>query len=75
VNIDSYASLLHVRRLGYRFERVAGRGKILVRNEPIATFVQEAFEGIAAGRFKSIAQVADHLEQYPTFSSRYVRAG
>ena len=37
--------------VGYRHERRAGHGMILVRDEPVASIVQEALEGYALGRF------------------------
>ena len=38
--------------VGYRYQRVSGRGNMLVRNEPLASIVQEALEGYASGRFQ-----------------------
>ncbi|MDE1979330.1 MAG: hypothetical protein KGI86_08385 [Betaproteobacteria bacterium] len=38
--------------VGYRSQRVSGRGNMLVRNEPLASIVQEALEGYASGRFQ-----------------------
>lgn len=51
---------------GYRFER-SGEGKILVRDEPIASLVQEAMEGFASGRFATQAEVKRYLEAQPLF--------
>lgn len=53
--------------LGLKYETVAGRGKILVRDEPVASVIQEAIEGFAHGRFRSQAEVARFLEQQPAF--------
>ncbi|MEE4538259.1 MAG: recombinase family protein [Erythrobacter sp.] len=39
--------------IGYRFEAKSGHGKILVRDEPIASILQEALEGYACGRFQT----------------------
>ncbi len=39
--------------LGYRYEKVAGHGKLLVRDEPVASIIQEGLEGYASGRFGS----------------------
>src|SRR5690606_26357283 len=39
--------------VGYRYESVRGRGKMLKRHEPVATVIQEALEGYANGRFET----------------------
>ena len=52
---------------GYRYERRAGHGKILVRDEPTASVMVEALEGFAAGRFQTIAEVRRFLEAHPDF--------
>lgn len=47
---------------------VAGHsGLLLVRNEPLASIVQEAMEGFAAGRFETQAEVKRFLESQPSF--------
>lgn len=53
--------------VGYRYERVSGRGKMLVRHEPEATVVQEALEGYASGRFETQADVMRFLRHNPLF--------
>ena len=53
--------------VGYRYQRVAGRGNMLVRNEPFASIVQEALEGYASGRFQLQAEVKRFLESFPEF--------
>ncbi len=53
--------------VGFRYERVSGRGKMLVRNEPLASIVQEALEGFASGRFQIQAEVKRFLESFPEF--------
>ncbi len=54
--------------VGYRYQAVAGRGKMLVRDEPIASIVQEALEGYAAGRFETPTEVQRFfLEITPSF--------
>lgn len=53
--------------VGYRYEKVAGHGKLLVKNEPLASIVKEAFEGFASGRFASQAEVKRFLEAQPAF--------
>ena len=51
--------------LGYRY--IKGHGKELVRDEPIASIVQEALEGFASGRFTSKGEVRQFLEDQPEF--------
>ena len=53
--------------IGYRYERVAGHGKLLVRNEPIASIIAEALEGFASGRFGSVTEVKRFLEAQPAY--------
>ncbi len=51
---------------GFRFAQTR-EGKMLVRDEPIASIVQEAMEGFASGRFASQAEVKRFLEAQPLF--------
>ena len=53
--------------IGYKYERVAAHGKILVPNEPIASIIREALEGFADGRFTSQVEVKRFLEGKPDF--------
>ena len=53
---------------GYRHEHKAGEGKVLVRDEPDASILQEALEGFASGRFQTRAEVRRFLEMHPSFS-------
>jgi len=53
--------------LGYKYEDIKGQGKTLVRNEPIASIVQEGLEGFASGRFSSQIEVARFFESHPEF--------
>jgi len=53
--------------VGYRYERVSGHGKLLVRNEPVASIVQEALEGYASGRFETQVEVKRFFESRPDF--------
>src|SRR3546814_18297609 len=43
--------------LGYRYEKSPTGGSILVRDEPVASIIQEGLEGYASGRFNSKAEV------------------
>ena len=53
--------------LGYRYERRDGEGKVLVRDEPVASIIQEALEGFAIGRFQTQAEVKRFLESKPEY--------
>ncbi len=53
--------------MGYKYEKVEGHGKLLVRNEPIASLIQEALEGYASGRFDAQVEVKRFLESKPDF--------
>lgn len=53
--------------VGYRYQRTSGQGKILVRDEPLASIVQEALEGYATGRFQLQVEVKRFLESFPEF--------
>lgn len=55
---------------GYRYATVKGQGKILVRDEPLASVIAEAFEGYATGRFDSQAEVKRFLEAQPGFPGK-----
>ncbi len=53
--------------LGYRYQQVSGRGKMLKRQEPVASVIQEALEGYASGRFETQAEVMRFLQDHPLF--------
>ncbi|UWQ35020.1 recombinase family protein [Leisingera sp. M527] len=53
--------------IGYVYGKDKLHGKILTRDEPIASIVQEALEGFAMGRFQSQAEVKRFLESQPAF--------
>jgi len=52
---------------GYKYVTTRSEGKVLVRDEPIASIVQEALEGYATGRFETQAEVGRFLESQPLF--------
>ncbi len=52
---------------GYKYQNVPGRGKMLKRDEPVASVVQEALEGYAMGRFEMQADVMRFLQTHPIF--------
>ncbi|WP_372340445.1 recombinase zinc beta ribbon domain-containing protein [Parvularcula sp. IMCC14364] len=61
---------------GYRYKATKGQGKILVRDEPLASIVQEALEGFASGRFGTQSEVKRFLENsgvYPRNREGIVR--
>lgn len=53
--------------VGYRYEKCGSHGRMLVRDEPLASIVQEALEGFASGRFDLHAEVKRWLEVQPAF--------
>ncbi len=53
---------------GYRYEKVPGRGRMLVPDEPAASIVREAFAGMAHGRFRSIGDVKHYLDEHSNIS-------
>ena len=52
---------------GYKYERAKSRGKILVRDEPVASVMREALLGFASGRFQTRAEMRRFLESHPNF--------
>ena len=53
--------------VGYCYANHSDGGKILVPDEPNASVVREAFEGMASGRFQSTAEVKRFLDANPSF--------
>ncbi|MFM1816343.1 MAG: hypothetical protein RLZ98_3038, partial [Pseudomonadota bacterium] len=53
--------------VGYRYEKLDGHGKVLVRDEPLASIVQEALEAYASGRLDTQAEVKRFLESQPDY--------
>ena len=53
--------------IGYKYERSSRFSKVLVRDEPFASIIQEALEGFASGRFETQAEVKRFLESQPAF--------
>lgn len=53
--------------VGYRYEKVEGHGRMLVRDEPLASIVQEALESYASGRFQLQAEVKRFLASHPEY--------
>ena len=53
--------------VGFRHESVRGLGKVLVRDEPVASVIAEALEGFASGRFQTKQEVKYFLEGETAF--------
>lgn len=52
---------------GYKFKKVAGHGNLLVRDEPMASIIQEGLEGFASGRIETQGELKRFLESRPDF--------
>lgn len=48
---------IHNPPVGYKYQTVKGRGKMLFPDEPLATIIRDAFEGYATGRFQMQAEI------------------
>lgn len=53
--------------VGFRHEHSRGEGKLLVRDEPVASILQEGMEAFATGRFQSQTELKRFLEMQPAF--------
>lgn len=54
--------------VGYKFDSTkAHSGRVLVRDEPVASIVKEALEGYASGRFETQSEVKQFLERHCAF--------
>jgi DNA invertase Pin-like site-specific DNA recombinase len=53
--------------IGYKMEKVVGHGKMLIRDEPVASIIQEGLEGYANDRFSSAAELKAFFECQPNF--------
>ena len=53
--------------VGYRYQRTAGHGNMLVRAEPCAGILQGALEGFASGRLETQSEFKRFLESFPEF--------
>ena len=52
---------------GYRFTSQKGGGRVLVRDEPLASIIAEGLEGFAAGRFETQVELKRFFETRPEF--------
>lgn len=53
--------------IGFKYEKVGPHGKLLVRDEPVASILQEALESYADGRLQTLIEVKRYLESEPDF--------
>ncbi len=53
--------------MGFKYEKRPGHGNVLVRDEPLASIIQEGLEGYASGRFQTQAEVKRFFESQPDF--------
>ncbi|WP_184434505.1 recombinase family protein [Roseospira goensis] len=53
--------------VGFRYNKVAGHGSMLVPDEPVAGIVRDAIEGFASGRFQTPSEVKRYVETFPAF--------
>src|SRR6218665_2977155 len=53
--------------IGYKYASKSGHGRMLVRDEPVASIVKEALEGFACGKLQSQIEVKRFLESYAQF--------
>lgn len=58
---------VHFAPIGYKYVSKPGHGKVLVRDEPLASIIAEGLEGYASGRFQIRAEVKRFFEQFPEF--------
>ncbi len=53
--------------IGLRYQKTPRHGNLLVRDEPVASIVQEALEGFATGRFETQSEVKRFLDNQSAF--------
>lgn len=56
---------------GYRYERRAAQGKVMVRDEPLESIIAEALGGFASGWFQCQSKVKAYLKSEPEFAARF----
>jgi site-specific DNA recombinase len=52
---------------GYKMENLPEHGKVMVRDEPVASIIQEGLEGFALNRFGSVVELKAFFEMQPNF--------
>ena len=58
---------IHNAPIGYRYEKVKSRGRMLFPAPPFDQIIREAYEGYASGRFQSQAEVKRFFESFLDF--------
>ncbi len=53
--------------LGFKNAKLEGHGKVMVRDEPVASIIEEALEGYASGQFQTQAEVMRFLQAQPDY--------
>lgn len=53
--------------IGYCYKRAGSHGKLLTRDEPVASILQEGLEGFASGRITTQAELKRFFESQPAF--------
>lgn len=53
--------------VGYRYERLNGSGKVLVKDATLAPIVKNVLEGFACGRFETQTEILRYLESQPDY--------
>lgn len=59
--------------VGYKYEKVDPHGKMLVRDEPVASLIKEVLEGYANGRFQTHTEVMRFLAMHPHYPDKKKR--
>ena len=60
--------------VGLKYLRVEGHGKLLHRDEPIASVIQQAYEGFASGRFCGMAEIMRFIQAQPAWPAKMRKA-
>ena len=66
--LEAGYAVFNVPPLGYKYVKAKhGNNKILIRDEPVASIVQDVLEGFASNRFSSQAEITRYLNDHPGF--------
>ncbi len=60
--------------IGYKSVKVEGQGKTLIRDEPVASVIQEVLEGYASGRFQTQTEAMRFLANHPQYPEKRRRS-
>ncbi|MEM9238477.1 MAG: recombinase family protein [Pseudomonadota bacterium] len=58
---------IHRAPIGYRYETVKGRGRVLTPDAPFYDIIRQAFEDYASGHLQTQAEVKRFFESFPDF--------